>query len=207
MLDEQRTSGLVTARDLEIAQWLERLVGASVDQLRRRFAMGQSQAYRRLEVLEQHGLIDRRPILFGRPVLFTVRPRELGPSTYEHAAAVASLVAELESGGAKVVTDVELRGARGKQRLFGPLDGIALQTFLACRRTPDVIECLADGAVGAYEVELSSKGRARRESILTHYALSDYEFVRWIVPDPSIRALLSAEIAEMGLTRLMEVIG
>lgn len=207
MLAEQPTSGLLTSRDLEMVRWLDRLVGASVDHVRRRFALGQSQAYRRLRVLEEHGLIDRRAVLAGRPVLYTVRARELGPSTYAHAAGVASLVADLELSGARVVTDVELRGLRSRQRSFVPLDRLALETFIACARTPDVIVCLGEGRLGAYEVELSSKGRNRRESILTSYALSDYEFVHWIAPDPSIRKLLCADIAAMGLTGRMEVIG
>lgn len=207
MLVKRPTTGQVTRRDLEMVEWLARLLGASIDLIRRRFSMGQSQAYLRLKVLRESGLVDRRAVLAGRPALFSVRARELGPSTYEHAVAVASLVADLELRGARVATDVELRGVRNSQSLLMPLDPTALETFIGCRRTPDVVERLDQGGLGAYELELSSKGRARREAILTQYALSDYEFVRWIVPDPALRALLRTEVSEMGLTELMAVSG
>jgi len=145
-------------------------------------------------------------VLAARPPLYGVSGRIIGPSGYEHGHAVSELVVEREVAGAIVATDAELRRLRSAQGVLdAPLSGPDLDVFLGCPRTPDVIEVVEGGGVLAYEIELSSKGRARREAILAAYAVSEYTEVEWIVPNARLAALLGVEIEEMGLNGFMTV--
>jgi hypothetical protein len=201
-------NGLLVARDLEVAAWLDRLSGASAEQIRMRFGLGRSQSQWRLQVLRQHGLIRQRHVLAWRPPLYTAPRRDVASSGYEHALAEAGLVVALEAAGAEAISEVELRRERLDQgRLTGRLGDEELAIVRGCRRLPDVVERVHGGGLRAYEIELSSKGRARRESILAAYAASDYASVEWIVPDRRLAALLNREISEMGLEEFMAVRG
>lgn len=200
------TSGLLTARDLEIVAWLDRLVGASVDQIRTRFELGRTQAYRRLQVLGDHGLVRRRHLSALRPPLYTVAGRSLRIASCEHAHALTELVVAIETSGGEIATELELRRGRADQaRLDGRLTDQQLTTVAGCRRIPDAAQLLAGGGLRAFEVELSSKGRARRAAVLAAYAASAYEQVCWIVPDAQLAALLRTEIDACGLAQFMEV--
>jgi DNA-binding transcriptional ArsR family regulator len=198
--------GLVVARDLEIVDWLDRLVGASVEQIRERFGLGRTQAYRRLQVLQDHGLVRRRHLSAILPPLYTVRSRSLRLASTEHAHALTELVVSIEASGGEVATELELRRQRHRQpALAGPLIGEQLATVRSCPRVPDAAELLGSGGLRAFEVELSSKGRGRRAAVLAAYATSAYEAVTWIAPDPQLRDLISREVAEHGLADFMEV--
>jgi len=199
-------NGLLVARDLELVGWLDRLVGASVDQIRGRFGLSRSHCYRRLQVLQQHGLVASHHLLARRPVLYAVAGRTIPAVGYEHAHALSELVLTRELAGSHVVTDVELRRERAGQRtLDGRLDDRELEVVVGCRRTPDLVERMGDEGLRAYEIELSSKGRRRRERILAAYAASEYVKVEWIVPGDRLAALLGSEIREMGLSDFMRV--
>lgn len=200
------TPGLIVARDLDVVAWLDRLVGASVDQIRERFGLGRTQAYRRLQVLQDHGLIRRRHLSAILPPLYTVPSRALRIASTEHAHELTELVVSIETSGGEIATELELRRERNHQAaLAGRLSNEQLATVLACPRVPDAAELLGSGGLRAFEVELSSKGRARRTAILAAYATSDYERVTWIAPDPQLRALINREAAERGLAEFMDV--
>lgn len=200
------TSGVLTARDLEISDWLGRLSGASIEQIRRRFGLGRTQGYRRLQVLSSFGLVRRLHLLTGRPALYTVNGRPLRPGSYEHALALAELIVAREGENAAIATDQELRRERGGwsrlNTVFGPDD---LDVIASCRRIPDAVESLAGRGLLAYEIELSSKGRTRRESVLSAYAISGYRQVRWVVPNSALARLIGEEIERMGLDGFMGV--
>ena len=198
--------GLIVARDLEIVDWLDRLVGASVDQIRERFGLGRTQAYRRLQVLQDHGLVRRRHLSAILPPLYTVPSRSLRIASAEHAYALTEVVVSIETSGREVVTELELRRGHNRQpALSGRFTGDQVATVLACSRVPDAAELLPSGGLRAYEVELSSKGRARRAAVLAAYATSAYESVAWIAPDPQRRDLINREVEEHGLADFMEV--
>ena len=169
---------------------------------------GRSQTQWRLQVLRQHGLIRQRHVLAWRPPLYTAPRRDVGSSGYEHALAVTGLVVALESAGVEAISEVELRRERLDQgTLVGRLSDEEVGIVRGCARLPDVIERGRGRGLRAYEIELTSKGRARREAILATYAASQYAEVEWIVPDPRLAALLSDEISEMGLSDFMAVRG
>lgn len=200
------TPGLIVARDLDLVAWLDRLVGASVEQIRARFGLGRTQAYRRLQVLQDFGLVRRRHLTATRPPLYTVPHRSLRVASCEHAHALTELVVAIETSGGAIATELELRRERVRQRtLDGRLSDRQLATVLGCARIPDAVELLSGGGLRAYEVELSSKGRTRRGRVLAAYAVSNYERVHWIAPDPQLAALLRGEIEERGLSDYVEV--
>jgi hypothetical protein len=205
-MDDAVRAGVLTPRDLEIAGWLDRVGAASIQQIAARFELGQTQAYRRVEVLRGFGLIRRLRLLVGRPSLYAPTGRSLHPASCEHALALAELVVARERSGAVVLGEVELRRQRARQpALGGRLGEEELQTLLSCERVPDAVEVLPKGGLAAYEIELSSKGQTRRRRIIAAYAASNFERVHWIVPDPQLAALLRAEIAANGVDDFMEV--
>jgi DNA-binding Lrp family transcriptional regulator len=198
--------GLLTARDREVVAWLERLVGATVNQIGVRFDLGRTQTYRRLQVLQANGLVRRHRLLVERPTLYAVRGRRIRVGTFDHALAVTELVLAREAAGSRILTDTELHRARGEQRRLGllPLDD-ALARTLECERLPDAVEVRPDESLWAYEWEASSKGRSRRLALLTDYAASAYQKVVWIAPDGQLAALIRADVEQMGLSEQMEV--
>lgn len=202
------TPGLLVARDLAIAAWLDRLAGASVDQIRRRFSLGRTQAYRRLQVLADYGLITRRHLTTTLPPVYVVPSRSLRLASVAHAFWVTELVVSLELRGSQVVTELELRRERARQPSLSVDAGLSdpqAETIRGCDRVPDAVEVLAGGGLCAWEIEISSKGRSRRGRVLAALAVSDYERVHWIAPDPQLAALLDREINQRGLDAFMEV--
>jgi hypothetical protein len=200
------TNGLIVARDLEVVDWLERLPAASASQVAQRFGIGRSQTLHRLQVLRRHGLIARHYVLAFRPPLYTTAARRIGVSGYEHALAIGDLMTSLERDGRTALSEVELRRERTEPGAFeSRLSEAQLDTVVACERLPDVVEIGSDQSLAAHEIELTSKGRTRREEILRAYAASDYSRVLWTVPDARLRRLLVDEIAEMGLSDFMQV--
>jgi DNA-binding Lrp family transcriptional regulator len=197
--------GILVERDLEILAWLARLGAVSVQQIAARFGLGRTQAYRRLQVLADHGLIFGHRILAERPMLYAPRACRLSPATFEHTFALAELVVARELAGAVVVSETELRRERAERRLDSRLGERQWRTLVACPRLPDVVEALGGGGLLAWEIELSSKGRRRREAAISAYAASAYERVAWICPEPRLRAFLAAEIEGFGLGGFMEV--
>lgn len=203
---EAETAGKLTARDLEISAWLGRLPGASAVQIRRRFGIGRAQGYRRLQVLRSFGLVRQVQVLAWRPALYMVSGRSLRPGSYEHALALAELVVTREAAGSVIASDVELRRyRRGQGTLIEMLELEDLDVIVECPRVPDAVEWMGDGGLRAYEIELSSKGRTRREEILSAYAISSYRTVTWLVPDARLAELIDGEIERMGIGGFIEV--
>src|SRR5438874_195986 len=98
----KKRAGVLTARDVEIAGWVGRLVGASGEQIGRRFGLCRTQLYRRLRVLLAQRLVRRRKVLIGRPALYVVGRRHVRVGGYEHALAVSELVVCRERAGAEI---------------------------------------------------------------------------------------------------------
>jgi hypothetical protein len=192
---------------MRIVSWLDGLGGASLDQIRRRFGLGRTQGYRRLQVLQGFRLIRRFQPLVGSPALYVARGRLVRPWAFEHTLLITDLVVDLELAGHTVLGEVAIRRWRidgGTATGQGLTSGYE-HVITTCRRIPDAVELRPDGALVAYEIELSSKGRRRREEILTTYAASDYTAVEWLVPEPQLARLIGQEIAETGFDDFMRV--
>ena len=153
------TPGLIVARDLELVAWLDRLVGASVEQIRARFGLGRTQAYRRLQVLQDFGLVRRRHLSATLPPLYTVPSRSLRVASCEHAHALTELVVAIETSGGEIATELELRREREARRSStagSPTEQLA--TVLGCPRIPDAVELLAGGGLRAYRGRAFEQG-------------------------------------------------
>ncbi|MFN8150805.1 MAG: hypothetical protein U0R24_06715 [Solirubrobacterales bacterium] len=157
-------------------------------------------------MLKEFGLIDAHRLLVDRPTLYLPRGRTLRPASFEHTLQIARLISTLEAASASVITEVELRRERaGEDGLPAWVSDGSRAIALGCRRIPDAIEVLKSGGLRAFEIELSSKGRARREQILGCYAAARYEQVTWLVPNGRLADLIRREIDHLGLARFMEV--
>ena len=196
--------GVLVPRDREIAGWIDRVGAAGVEQIRQRFGLGRTQAYKRLRVLVALGLLRTQRLTIEIPLLWLPSGESVGLSRIEHLYRATGLVTALETAGRRAVTERELRRARRNPEAAASVVAHELPTLLGCDRTPDAVEVDSDGLT-AYELELSSKGKARRREIFGAYAMSGYLRVVWIAPSPQLAALLRREIDESGLARLMEV--
>lgn len=191
---------------MEIVGWLDGLGGATLDQIRRRFGLGRTQGYRRVQVLQDFGLLRRLRPLVNMPALYVAGRRTVKPWAFEHGLLVGDLVVDLELDGRTVLGEVSIR----RERLDG-WSGVGtptpaqLDAIKRCDRIPDLVELRPDGELVAYEVEIASKGRSRRERILTAYAFSDYVAVEWIAPERQLARLLRNDVREMRLDDLIRV--
>ena len=198
--------GRLTPRDFVFEAWLDRLSGASLQNIQTRFGLGQSQAYWRMQVLRDFGMVTAHRLLVELPTLFLPAGRTLRPASFEHSLRIATLIAAMEAAGRRTITEVELRRERAGEDGFPEwISDQARAAALGCRRIPDAIEVLGSGGLRAFEIELSSKGSTRREQILGHYAASKYQQVTWLVPNVRLAALIEREIDRLGLARFMEV--
>lgn len=147
-----------------------------------------------------------RPLV-GVPALYVAGRRIVRPSAFEHALLLADLVVDLELDGRLVLGESLIRRHRinGARYARAGLTREHADAIEQCRRTPDAIELRQDDTLVAYEVELASKGRSRREQILATYAASDCAAVEWIVPEPQLARLFRQEINDMGLADFMRV--
>lgn len=192
---------------MRIVSWLDGLGGASLDQVRRRFGLGRTQGYRRVQVLQEYGLVRSLHPLVGVAALYVAGKRVVRPWAFEHALALADLVVDLELDGRTVLGEVAVRRARKDAASAGAslVTTEQLDVIEASGRIPDAIELRPDGGLVAYEIEVASKGRARREQILLTYAVSDFAAVEWLLPEPQLARLVRREISDMGLDEFMRV--
>lgn len=196
---------VLTPRDLAIQAWIDQVGGATIGQLRRRFSLGRSQAYRRIEALRQHELLERHRILADQPPVYAPLDKTVSPASFTHMVAVTDLVIDLELDGREVAAEIEIRRCRfGTGRLGERLPDAQVEAMRLCKRVPDVVEIRGEQLI-AYEIELSSKGRTRREEILSIYAMSDYAEVVWLVPSARLRSLVAQEVNRSGLDGFMRV--
>ena len=174
----------VTARDIEMLRWIGRLRFAEANQVARRFAMDERNAYRRLRGLVAGELVSHHRVFHAMPGAYSATPAgllcaglglprpRLDIRTYAHDRAAASVAIELEAefGPAALRTERELRShdsgdpqrpryavRRGYERGRGGL------------HFPDLAVELDAGRPLAVEIELSAKGARRLDSIVRAY--------------------------------------
>jgi hypothetical protein len=172
---------VITARDLEVLDWLARVGAAEPGQVMARFGMGRTVAYRRLAVLCGASLVARTRLLHGRPGLLVATtvglraaglsalgPARVSPASVAHwvASTHVALALEAAHGRGRVATVRELRLAESE---VGRLIASARIGATKMHR-PDLV-VWGDSGVGrvggvAVEVELSEKAPRRLEAIL-----------------------------------------
>jgi len=121
----------LTARDVDLLGWLADFrTGATVRQVTRRFAIGESRARRRLAQLRSAGYLTHERVFWAKPGPYQVtaqgmavvgvdRPEpQIDVRVYRHDLAVVDLAIEFELAGERVVT------ARAAETLEPPAGGL-----------------------------------------------------------------------------------
>ena len=179
----------VTDRDLEIVGWLGRVKVASIEQIKHRFGMGQTQAYTRLKGLRRVGLVDHERLLHSGGVFYAtgkglraVRSSlpvvKVRVGNLRHDLAATDAVVVLEKRGAKLLTEREIRREHrelGKQLYCTDMQEPG-RTYRS-KHTPDLVILGPNDQWVAVEVELNTKATRRTVEILKSYRRKRDRFV------------------------------
>ena len=209
----------MTARDIEMLRWIGRLRFAEANQVARRFAMDERNAYRRLRGLVARELIAHQRVFHALPGAYSStasgliaaglqlpRPR-LDIRTYAHDRAAASVTIELEAefGPAAVRTERELRSHDAGDP---PRPRYAVRRGYGLGRRglhfPDLAIELDDGKSLAVEIELTAKGTRRLDSIVLAYLSGRHHCVRYYAAPAALGGVERA-VARAGARDLLDI--
>ena len=209
----------MTARDVEMLRWIGRLRFAEANQVARRFAMDERNAYRRLRGLVARELIAHQRVFHAMPGVYCStssglvcaglrlpRPR-LDIRTYAHDRAAASVTIELEAefGPPAVRTERELRSHDAGDP---PRPRYAVRRGYGLGRRglhfPDLAIELDDGKSLAVEIELTAKGTRRLDSIVRAYLGGRHHCVRYYAAPAALGGVERA-VARAGARDLLDI--
>jgi hypothetical protein len=214
----------LTARDFELLSFMaehrlvldtqvQALLGTSNDAVRSR-----------LGVLARAGYISRRPLFEAEPVCSQIRRAgleaiasrlpvpKLNLAQYEHDVGLAWLWLAARDGSfgplRAVISERELRSHDGREH--GEPHGVRLGGFGPRGRErlhyPDLLLVTGGGRRVAIELELSSKGVRRRETILAGYAAdARVDAVLYLVEKPALRRAIEVSAARLGISDRVHV--
>jgi len=189
-------AGTARTRDWEIVHWIGRMGAVTLDQVRARFRLGRTVAYRRVAACVEGGLIERVALLRGQPAL--LRATRHGLRYCGLRLGVAQLPPELVghwicSGGVAVSLEREYGATAVRSereiRVLEREEGRAIAS--ARLRSADGIERFhlpdlavsAPSGVIAIEVELTPKSPKRLVRIIKAWRRARWvESVRYYVP-------------------------
>ena len=218
-------------RDLEVLRFAadQRLfLGAHVRSL---LGCSSGMALASLRRLVGHGLVERHRVFHGEPSAYTasraglrmvgssLAPAQLDLSAYAHDIGVvwAELAARRGTIGpmAAVISERRMRSEdsvlhadplrdRGR-RLAVRLGGVG-PAGRARLHYPDLMLVTPEGRMIAVEVELSAKGRRRRDGILLGYAGANHiDAVLYLVERPAVARAVEASARRNGIEGLVHV--
>jgi len=196
-----------TTRDREIVSWLGHLGAAGAEHVMRRFQMGRSWAYARLNRAVAGGLLVQRSLLYRQPGLYLATaeglrwchlqhlgPYRVGPGGFEHAWQVASVAAHPLRAGWRLLAERDIRHLESLTR--EPIASAKLGELPSGRTAlhrPDLALVSPAGGVFAIEVELSLKAASRLEAICRAYARARHlEQVIYLATPQAARAVTRA---------------
>lgn len=217
----KRGGGLrITSRDLEIISWLGRVRFASREQVARRFGLGRSQCFHRLAQLRKAGFLDERALIVGPvpSIVFATRrgltaagsplsAADLDGRSFRHDSALVDLTIDHEQGGARVLTDRELRSLARRPDAEPERYAVSALGPNARRRQhfPDLI-VEADGRRLAVELEVAEKTISRLRAILSAYrSARQIDSVLYLATTQVVVTRIDRLIAELGMGDLAEV--
>ncbi|MGH2986885.1 MAG: hypothetical protein ACRDLO_09385, partial [Solirubrobacterales bacterium] len=165
------------ARDWEIVRWVGRIGAVTIDQLRNRFGLGRTVAYRRVAACVEGGLLERVALLRGQPALLRATRRGLRltglalsvahvpPELVGHWIACGSvgLALEREFGADALRSEREMRrDERWQDRAIASAKLGENPDGSNRLHLPD-LATITNGATIAVEVELTAKAPKRLE--------------------------------------------
>jgi hypothetical protein len=215
--DDRDVLAFAAEHRIVLADQVESLLGAS--------------AAERLEALVQDGLLMQERPLNAPPCHRIVRagldalgselsaPRALAPATYRHDVGLAWLWVAAHRGVwgefADVVSERRMRSHDATMDAAGELTpelpfGIRLGGVGRAggerRHYPDLLLVTNEGHRIAVELELSTKGPGRRETILAGYAADPrIDAVLYLVDRPAVGHAISRSAARLGIADLVHV--
>lgn len=216
----------ITARDLELLAFLaaHRLVEA--DHARRFLRRAPSTARGRLSALREAGLVTQRHIFHRQPPCYQVTARGLAAigsrlpvprvdlHGYGHDLGVAWLWLLARDGAfgelREVIAERELRsrdgpGGRAEPPLAVRVGGVGPRGRERLHY-PDLLLVTGHGRRVALELELSDKGRTRRERILSAYGADPrVDAVVYLVEDRRLGDALIASARRLGIESIVRV--
>lgn len=196
------------ARDREIVRWIGRLGAVSIDQVRERFGLRRTVAYRRIAACVEGGLLDRCQLLQGEPSLLRASARGLrygglslpvarvNPELSRHWLA-CGWVAVRAGGeaGEEIVSEREIRQLERTERrpLASATVGERPDGSLRLHR-PD-LALVGAARVVAIEVELTGKAPQRLEAIVRGWCRARcVDLIRYYAPAGAVTAGLRRAI-------------
>jgi hypothetical protein len=183
-------------------------------------------AYGRLRALSGAGLLTSKAIFHGRPGHYQITrqglaaidsslpPPKLDVRGYDHDVGLAWLWLAAKGGAfgelRDIVSERQMRSSDGRPDRHGERFGVRLGGVGAGGRErlhyPDLVLDTASGHRVAVELELTGKGRTRRETILAGYG-SDHRIdaVLYLVEDAALARSIRSSAARLGISSLIHV--
>lgn len=194
----------LTKRDLVLLDWINQFGFVNAKLVAQFLKVSLAVAYRRLRKLVQHQYLHHQSIYFGLPGVYQVTslgvavsqsvlpaPRSIRQASYHHDLAVTALSLVLcEQYQGSYVSERLLRhraGSKGVGQFGHFCDGVLNK----------------EGKQIAIEVELTKKGKQRREKILKHYLKSfDYEEVWYFCGNREVENQLRPFLKDLPFLKL-----
>ena len=181
----------------------------------------------RLRALSNAGYLTRGQQLYGRPSAHQITraglraagsdlpaPKRLDLATYDHEEGVAWLMLAAHRGRfgalAAIVSERRMRSQDGRRADGTARHGVRVGATGPGGRErlhyPDLVVVTASGHRVAFELELTGKGRARRETILAAYGADrTVDAVMYLVDRPAVGQAIERSAARLGISHLVRV--
>ncbi len=196
----------LTERDLAMAEFIDRVGRATMDQVRARFGLSKRVAWRRLQALQESGRIQAWRPYVGPAILYPGGAGEPRLRDLEHCLAATLVAIQLELRRANVVTE---RMMQREERLAGdrslwsiPVSS-ASDPFRKLSHRPDLAVRTKDG-LAAIEVELTRKGKQRLARLLRGWACqAKYREVLYPCRSRELEELVTKQARESGAEQVV----
>jgi hypothetical protein len=199
-------------RDWEIVRWVGRMGAVTLDQLRIRFSLGRTVAYRRVAACIEGRLLERVDLLRGQPALIRATRRglrltglplgvaQVPPELVGHWIACGWVALELgrEFGSETLRSEREVRVAeRWRERPLASAKVGENPDGSTRLHVPD-LAVVRDESTIAIEVELTPKAPKRLEAIIKAWRRARWvESVRYYVPEGGTRRGVERAVGRM----------
>jgi hypothetical protein len=218
----------ITDRDRELLRFLAAHRLALADQVHALLGISAAAASSRLRLLSRSGLIRTETVFHRQPACHLITrtglaaigselpPPRLDLRGYRHDVGLGWLWLAARAGTvgplSEITSERQMRSrdgvaqAAGEPAPFGVKLGGVGPGGRDRLHYPDLILSTASGHRVAVELELSHKGRARRERILASYgAERRIDAILYLVDDPAVASAIRGSAARLGLSDIVHV--
>jgi hypothetical protein len=219
-------SSRITDRDLELLAFLAEHRIVVADHIRALLGVSATVAYGRLRALAAMDLVTQRRLFHGRPACYLITRKGLAargselPAPridlrgYAHDVGLAWIWLVARNGRFGLIREVvserqmrssDARGPEGYQRFGVRLGGYG-PGGKPRLHYPDLVLVTAAGKRVAVELELTGKGRTRRDRILGAYGADRrIDAVLYLAENPAVARSIQSTAARLDLARMVHV--